>query len=38
MLGFRRLGGKAQRRYGTLVNIAWFGENSESKTHQVGQK
>jgi formylglycine-generating enzyme required for sulfatase activity len=31
-------GGKGLRRYGTLADIAWFAENSESRTHEVGQK
>lgn len=30
--------GKTDVIYGELENIAWYGENSDGKTHEVGQK
>jgi len=31
-------GGNTSARYGTVDSVAWYGGNSGSKTHEVGQK
>jgi formylglycine-generating enzyme required for sulfatase activity len=35
---FAALGGQAQPRYGDVEDVAWYKENSEGRTHPVGQK